>query len=73
MSIGELVSEKIRLLPPEKQQEVLDFVEFLAQAKKAAAPSRSKGIFLDLNVHLGDEEIAEARREMWKGFPREDI
>lgn len=32
MSIEQTVVEKLRALPPEKQQEVLDFVEFL-QAK----------------------------------------
>jgi hypothetical protein len=74
MSIGEIVSEKIQLLPPEKQQEVLDFVEFLARCQTPpASRGKSKGIFEAANVHLGDEDIAEARREMWKGFPREDI
>ena len=74
MSIGERVSEKIRLLPPEKQQEVLDFVEFLAQTKTSSVSGRRvKGIFSDSDVHIGDEEIAEVRREMWKEFPREDV
>jgi hypothetical protein len=74
MSIGELVSEKIRLLSPEKQQEVLDFVEFLAQPKTPpASRPRLKGVFADLNVHISDEDIAKARQEMWEGFPREDV
>jgi len=74
MSIDELVSEKIRLLPPEKQQEVLDFVEFLAQPKTPpASRPRMKGIFADLNVHISEEDIAKARQEMWEGFPREDL
>lgn len=29
MSIEQLVTEKLRQLPPQKQQEVLDFIEFL--------------------------------------------
>lgn len=29
MSIEQIVLEKLKTLPPEKQQEVLDFVEFL--------------------------------------------
>ena len=29
MSIEQIVVEKLKTLPPEKQQEVLDFVEFL--------------------------------------------
>jgi hypothetical protein len=32
MTIAQLIAEKLDTLPPEKQQEVLDFVEFL-QAK----------------------------------------
>ncbi|MBW4641683.1 MAG: DUF2281 domain-containing protein [Goleter apudmare HA4340-LM2] len=29
MSIEELIIDKVRILPPDKQQEALDFVEFL--------------------------------------------
>lgn len=32
-----------------------------------------KGLWADLGVSLSAEEIDEARREMWKNFPREDI
>jgi hypothetical protein len=31
------------------------------------------GLFADLGVHISDEEIAEARHEMWGNFPREDV
>jgi hypothetical protein len=27
----------------------------------------------DLNIRLSAEEIDEAEREMWSGFPRDDI
>jgi hypothetical protein len=74
MSIDELVSEKIRLLPPEKQQEVLDFVAFLAQSKThPVSRPRLKGAFADLNVHITEDDITKARQEMWEGFPREDV
>jgi len=72
MSIEESVLEKIRALPPEKQQEVLEFVEFLYQRSVTKQPSRSlKGLWADLNVDITEEDIAEARRELWGGFPRE--
>lgn len=29
MSIEEIIIDKVRILPPDKQQEALDFVEFL--------------------------------------------
>lgn len=73
-TIEQSVLEKLRALPPEKQQEVLDFVEFLEHKTVANKPRRSlMGLCADLNVHITEEDIAEARREMWGNFPREDI
>lgn len=72
MSIEESILEKIRSLPPEKQQEVLDFVEFLQKRSLARQPRRSlRGLWADLKVDITEEDIAEVRREMWGGFPRE--
>ena len=75
MSIEQSVLEKLRDLPPEKQQEVLDFAEFLGQKQTAAKRPRRNwiGLTSDLSVDLTEEDIAEARREMWGNFPREDI
>ena len=75
MNIEQSVIEKLRLLPVEKQQEVLDFVEFLGQKNAALKRPRRNwiGIASDLSVDLTEEDIAEARREMWGKFPREDI
>ena len=74
MSVAQLVLEKLRTLPVEKQQEVLDFVEFLQQKVMVKRPCRSvKGLWADLGVQITKEDIAEARREMWGDFPREDI
>ena len=74
MSIEKSVLEKLLKLPLEKQKEVLDFVESLA---KKAGPRRSrrslKGLWADLGVNISAEDIAEARREMWGRFPREDV
>lgn len=75
MSTEEAVIEKLRALPPDKQREVLDFVEFLHQRTARKRPRRSiEGIWADLGIaDITEEEIAEARREMWGKFPREDI
>lgn len=45
------------------------------QAAGGAGCSRRslEGLWADLGVDVSDEDIAEARREMWGGFPREDI
>ncbi len=63
-------------LPLEKQHEVLDFVEFIAQKNNAQsrAPRQSLyGLWADLGLEVTSEDIDEARREMWANFPREDI
>lgn len=74
MDIEQSVLEKLRALPLEKQREVLDFIEYLQQKSIAKRPRRSlKGLWADLGVHITEEDIAEARREMWGNFPREDI
>jgi EAL domain-containing protein (putative c-di-GMP-specific phosphodiesterase class I) len=73
VTIEQQVLEKLRDLPPEKQKEVLDFVDFLK--KKNGGPKKPLRSLLrlwsDLNVHITAEDIAEARREMWGNFPRD--
>ena len=72
MTIEEMVLEKLRGLPPEKQKEVLDFVESLKPDGSTKKPLRSlEGLLEDLNVDITEEDIAEARREMWGNFPRD--
>jgi hypothetical protein len=74
MSIQEEVLGKLQALPPEKQQEVLDFAEFLGRRGGPVQPKRRlRGLCADLGVHLSAEEIDEARRGMWAAFPREDV
>jgi hypothetical protein len=71
MGIEKSVLEKLLKLSVEQQKEVLDFVETLE--KKTGAPRRRrslKGLWADLGVQVSVEDIAEARREMWGGFPR---
>jgi hypothetical protein len=72
MTIEEQVLEKLRHLPPHKQKEVLDFVDSLKGQEGTKKPLRSLlGLWADLNVHITEEDIAEARREMWGNFPRQ--
>lgn len=66
MSVERLVLDKLQSLPPDKQQEVLDFVEFLEQKSTPKRPRRSlKGLWADLDVQITEEDIAEVRREIW--------
>jgi len=72
MSIEQQVLEKLRDLPPEKQKEVLDFVDSLKEKNGAKKPLRSlRGLWKDQNINLTEEDIAKARREMWGNFPRD--
>ncbi len=72
MTLEETVLEKVKVLPPNRKQEVLDFVEFLEAKEAKPQPRRSLyGILSDLGASVTEEDIAEARREMWGNFPRE--
>ena len=74
MSIEEAVVERLKLLPPDKQQEVLDFVESLQRQGNGTPQQRRKslrGLWAGLGVNVTDEDISEARREMWGNFPRD--
>ena len=72
IDLEQAVLRNLRQLSPEKQQNVLDFTEFL---KKQQIPNQSnpslKGIWSNLAIDITEEDMAEARREMWGNFPRE--
>lgn len=72
MTLEQAVIETLRDLPLAKQQEVLDFVQFLRHKTVTPRPQpQLKGIWA--GVHISDQDIAEVRQEMWSGFPREDV
>ena len=64
-NIESLVLQELRQLPPTQQNEVLDFVQFL-KYKTTKKPKKSvRGLCADLKIDLTEEDIAEARQEMW--------
>ena len=74
MSIEKTVLEKLLKLPVERQKEVLDFVESLEKKPGPQRRRRSlKGLWADLGAQITPEDISDARREMWGGFPRGDF
>jgi hypothetical protein len=74
MTIEQAVLETLRGLRPEQQREVLDFAEFLKGKSVAKGPRQAvKGLWASQGVRITEEDIAEARREMWGNFPREDF
>jgi hypothetical protein len=72
MTLEQQVLDNLRDLPPEKLKEVLDFVDLLKERKGTNKPRRSlRGLWKDLNIAITEEDIAQARREMWGAFPRD--
>jgi hypothetical protein len=76
MTVEQQIVQKLRTLSPERQQQVLALVEKIEKAEGSETeqpkrPLRSlRGLWKDLNVNISEEDIAEARREMWGNFPR---
>jgi hypothetical protein len=62
MSVEQVVIRKLRLLPPEKQQQVLDFMESLAHQPLDAVSEKQECRFLSESAlqkdWLGPEEEA---------------
>jgi hypothetical protein len=73
MTIEEAILDKVRKLPPEKQQALLKFADSLAAPSPPKSLRSLEGLWADLNIGISEEDIAEVRREMWKNFPRDDI
>ena len=78
-AIEQAILEKLRELPAERQREVFDFASFLLNRTEGAATEPRKpfpnmyGALRDLNINVSPEAIAEARKEMWGNFPREEF
>lgn len=63
------IAERARELPVEKQQEVLDFIDFLRGRVARGESIPVKGSLKHLNIDFSEEDIRELRREMWGNFP----
>jgi hypothetical protein len=74
MTIDASLFDKVRMLPPEKQREVADFIQLLSQQSAAKVRTqRLKGLCADLGVQITEQDIDEVGRQMWGDFPREDV
>ena len=74
MTLEQTILGKLRTLPPEKQREVLDFVDSLEPVQGKPRPRRSlRGLWADLEIEITEKDLAAVRREMWDKFPRNDI
>ena len=68
----EVLLEKIKVLPLDLQQKAIDFVDSL-QSEVATNQKRKslKGALAHLNIKISDEDIREARNEMWRGYTKD--
>ena len=65
---------KFRHLSPERQREVLGFVDALERKNRPSTPRPPlRGMLTDLGACPTADDIDKARREAWAGFPREDV
>jgi len=72
MSLTDEVLKVLQDLPPDKQQKVLDYVRTLEVPPDEQAEVRPlEGLWADLGFTITEEDIAQARREMWGNFPRD--
>ena len=71
--IEKQIMERLRELPVEQQREVWHFAEFLHQKYVPTKPYKSvRGLWADLGVDPTEEEIDEARRDLWGISPIKD-
>jgi hypothetical protein len=72
MTSEELIFAKIKVLPPNLKEEALHFVEFLETKIKPQTKHKSlKGSLSHLNIKISDDDIREARNEMWRGYTQD--
>ena len=72
MTVVDDIVKLVRNLPIERQVEVRTYAKTMSSAKEIPKPSRNWiGLCAADGIHISEEDIAEARREMWGGFPRD--
>jgi hypothetical protein len=80
MQIDELM-ERIRRLPAAKRKQLDEMVRSLEENARSiaglpdtnAALQPVRGLLRDLGPAPSADAIDDARRELWAGFPREDL
>jgi len=72
MTVVDEIVKIVRDLPVEKQVEIRAFVKKLSATKEIPKPSFNWiGLCANDGIPISEEDIAEARREMWGCFPRD--
>lgn len=70
-NIQQAVLIALQELSLEKQQEVLNFVEFLKTQRSPTNRRSLRGLWADLQADLTEADLTEAKQEMWANFPQD--
>ena len=75
MTVSDVLIPKILALPPERQRDVLDFVEKLESEAQTPPHERQSayGLCADLKVDLSFEDFKKNREEMWGRSTEEEL
>jgi hypothetical protein len=75
MDTQQAILDAVSTLPADKQEAVLAYAQKLNDKPSTEKPPMMnvRGLWADLNINLTAEDIDEARKEMWKNFPRDDF
>jgi len=68
----EQVKQIIERLSPDEKASLTKWLNESAETESTQPKPRRSLLGLWEGVHVTDEDIEEARREMWKNFPRDD-
>jgi len=71
MTVEQQVLEKLRELPLQKQEEVLAYISRLQENTRQRSRLSLAGLWANLGVEVSEQDISQARQEMWGNFPRD--
>jgi len=72
MTTEEILLQKIKVLPPSLRQKAIEFIDSLQNEAATKQKRKSlKGALAHLNIKISDEDIREARNEMWRDYTRD--
>lgn len=72
MTNAEVLLQKIVVLPPAQQKNSIEYVDLLQNEVSTQPKCNSlKGALAHLNIKITDEDIREARNEMWRGCTKD--
>jgi hypothetical protein len=73
MDFADFIATRIRKWPRERQRLLARIVEEMEPENAANEKKTVCGLWAGGGVDVTDEQIGEARREMFGGFPHEDL